>query len=209
MAKARGIFQIYKKVLARRPYLVQAIQTGALMGAGDIISQTLIEKKSIAAVDFKRTLQFSSIGFFVGGPALRVWYGLLNKHVGASGKTVAMKKVFVDQFIFAPTFLFFILVAVGKTGVVPREGHLRLANANDTPEVISIDLRSFHSRISKRDLRFQIVEEYSSKRKNRYIIRPHHNKYIERLIVSGHTIERLIESTSTSSDVLKLLARSK
>ncbi|XP_039745403.1 protein Mpv17 [Pararge aegeria] len=113
MAKARGIFQIYKKVLARRPYLVQAIQTGALMGAGDIISQTLIEKKSIAAVDFKRTLQFSSIGFFVGGPALRVWYGLLNKHVGASGKTVAMKKVFVDQFIFAPTFLFFILVAVG------------------------------------------------------------------------------------------------
>ncbi|XP_045760928.1 protein Mpv17 [Maniola jurtina] len=111
MAKARGIFQIYQKVLARRPYLVQAIQTGALMGAGDLIAQIIIEKKS--TVDYKRTLKFSSIGLFVGGPALRVWYGLLNKYVGATGKTVAMKKVFVDQFIFAPTFLFFILVAVG------------------------------------------------------------------------------------------------
>ncbi|XP_023934454.1 protein Mpv17 [Bicyclus anynana] len=111
MAKFRGIFQMYQKVLVRHPYLVQAVQTGTLMGAGDLISQTLIEKVSI--VDYKRTLKFSSIGFFVGGPALRVWYGLLNKHVGASGKTVAMKKVFVDQFIFAPTFLFFLLVAVG------------------------------------------------------------------------------------------------
>lgn len=47
------------------------------------------------------------------GPALRIWYGLLNKHVGSSGKMVALKKVFVDQFIFAPTFLLFLLISVG------------------------------------------------------------------------------------------------
>ncbi|OWR42338.1 hypothetical protein KGM_204421 [Danaus plexippus plexippus] len=82
------------------------------MGAGDIISQTVIEKKSFKKIDYKRTLQFSSIGFFVGGPALRIWYGLLNKHVGSSGKMVALKKVFVDQFIFAPTFLLFLLISV-------------------------------------------------------------------------------------------------
>lgn len=138
--KAREIFQIYQRILNRRPYLVQAIQTGTLMGAGDLIAQTLIEKKSFRDVDYARTLKFSSIGFCFGvsslfiilfklvliclynltlyslffqGPALRIWYGLLNKHVGSSGKTVALKKVFIDQAVFAPTFLFFLLVAVG------------------------------------------------------------------------------------------------
>lgn len=56
------MFKIYQDVLARRPYLVQAVQTGALMGAGDLISQTFIEKQS---PDFIRTLRFSSIGFFI------------------------------------------------------------------------------------------------------------------------------------------------
>lgn len=44
---------------------------------------------------------------------MRVWYGLLNKYIGSSGKTVAMKKVFVDQAIFAPSFLCIILATVG------------------------------------------------------------------------------------------------
>lgn len=113
ISKARGVFKLYQKLLNNRPYLVQAIQAGTLMGAGDVISQTLIENNGFNNIEYKRTLKFASIGFFVGGPALRAWYGLLNKHVGAIGKTVAMKKVFVDQVIFAPTFLFLILVAVG------------------------------------------------------------------------------------------------
>ncbi|CAG9110685.1 hypothetical protein JYU34_011068 [Plutella xylostella] len=113
ITKARGLFKLYQNALNRRPYLMQAVQAGTLMGAGDIISQTLIEKKSFKDYEIKRTLQFSSIGFFVGGPALRIWYGILNKYIGASGKTVALKKVFIDQFIFAPAFLLFLLGAVG------------------------------------------------------------------------------------------------
>ncbi|CAK1599754.1 unnamed protein product [Parnassius mnemosyne] len=109
----RKILKIYQTLLNKRPYLVQAVQTGTLMGAGDFISQTVIEKKSVKYVDYKRTLRFSSIGFFVGGPALRAWYGFLNKYIGSKGKAVAIKKVFVDQFIFAPTFLLFILASVG------------------------------------------------------------------------------------------------
>lgn len=66
MGKLRGLFKMYQDVLRRRPYLVQAVQTGALMGSGDLISQFLVEQKSITNVDYMRTLKFSSIGFFVG-----------------------------------------------------------------------------------------------------------------------------------------------
>lgn len=66
MKKVRGIFQFYQKLLNKRPYLVQAVQTGTLMGAGDLISQSLIEDKALKHIDYRRTLRFSSIGFFVG-----------------------------------------------------------------------------------------------------------------------------------------------
>lgn len=70
ITKARGLFKLYQNALNRRPYLMQAVQAGTLMGAGDIISQTLIEKKSFKDYEIKRTLQFSSIGFFVGVSSL-------------------------------------------------------------------------------------------------------------------------------------------
>lgn len=66
MSKARGVFKLYQKLLNNRPYLVQAIQAGTLMGAGDVISQTLIEKNGLKNIEYKRTLKFASIGFFVG-----------------------------------------------------------------------------------------------------------------------------------------------
>ena len=66
MRNVYGIFRIYEKLLSKRPYLVQAIQTGTLMGAGDLISQYFIENKPLKKVDYERTVKFSSIGFFVG-----------------------------------------------------------------------------------------------------------------------------------------------
>ncbi|XP_053601404.1 protein Mpv17 [Plodia interpunctella] len=110
--KARGFFKLYQQALVRRPYLMQGLQSGILMGAGDLISQTVIEKKS-TDINYKRTLQFTSIGMFVGGPALHVWYGVLHRYIGSAGKSVAIKKVFVDQCVFAPVFLFILLSAVG------------------------------------------------------------------------------------------------
>lgn len=66
MRNIHGFFRIYEKLLSKRPYLVQAIQTGALMGAGDLISQYFIENKPLKNVDYQRTAKFSSIGLFVG-----------------------------------------------------------------------------------------------------------------------------------------------
>lgn len=61
----RGFFKIYQDLLVRRPYFVQAVQTGVLMAAGDVISQSAVEKTPLTSIDVARTLRFSSIGFFV------------------------------------------------------------------------------------------------------------------------------------------------
>lgn len=47
------------------------------------------------------------------GPVFRTWYGILNKYIGSQGKSVAVKKVIVDQFLFAPTFLGIFLSTLG------------------------------------------------------------------------------------------------
>ena len=68
------------------------VQTGIIMGAGDALSQTVIEKKS--KYDFERTVRFSAIGSFFVAPTIRVWYLTLEKWFGA-GVTISttLKKV--------------------------------------------------------------------------------------------------------------------
>lgn len=47
------------------------------------------------------------------GPPLTFWYGLLDKTLGSKTKSSALKKVFIDQVIFAPFFLAAILGLIG------------------------------------------------------------------------------------------------
>ena len=44
---------------------MQAAQAGLLMGTGDIISQTVVERKSWKDFDTMRTVNFFGIGFIV------------------------------------------------------------------------------------------------------------------------------------------------
>ncbi|XP_031626522.1 protein Mpv17 [Contarinia nasturtii] len=104
----------YQKALKKYPILTQAVQAGFLMGAGDFLAQTIIEKQKISQCDYIRTLKFFSIGFCVAGPGLRKWYGALDSYVTAKsrlGRTA--QKVFIDQAVFAPIFLAFLLSVIG------------------------------------------------------------------------------------------------
>lgn len=56
----------YSKVLKKHPILVQAVQSGILMGTGDVIAQTFLEKTEIKNLNILRTAQFFGIGFFIG-----------------------------------------------------------------------------------------------------------------------------------------------
>lgn len=55
----------YKRALQNYPLLMQSVQTGALMGCGDLTAQFLIEKKRPNQLNWKRTLQFAAMGLFV------------------------------------------------------------------------------------------------------------------------------------------------
>lgn len=65
-----------------------------------------------------------------------MWYSFLNKKIGTSGKAVAMKKVVVDQFVFAPTFLLFLV------------GSLSYMQCNDV-QLVSEDLQRNYPDILK------------------------------------------------------------
>ena len=65
---------IYKNLLRRHFVAVQAVQTGILMGTGDIIAQTVLENKPFQQIDKKRTLQFVGLGtlFVVSGKVIKI-----------------------------------------------------------------------------------------------------------------------------------------
>ncbi|KAF4533027.1 hypothetical protein B566_EDAN000719 [Ephemera danica] len=110
------MLKLYRRVLDKHPYVTQAIQTGILMGAGDVIAQVGVEKKTAETFDVRRTLCFTGIGIFYLGPSLRLWYGTLERLFGsARHPKVAFKKVATDQLVFAPTFLASILTLVPLT----------------------------------------------------------------------------------------------
>lgn len=84
--------------------------TGILMGAGDSIAQTCIEKKK--KYDYIRTVRFVGFGFAVGGPVFRTWYVGIDKFF--KGSTLApVKMMLCDQLLFAPSFLTFFLTSMG------------------------------------------------------------------------------------------------
>ncbi|KAM4786625.1 mitochondrial inner membrane protein Mpv17 isoform 3-T3 [Cyanocitta cristata] len=116
------------RVLARRPGAAQALTAGALMGAGDVIAQQLVEQRGLRGHHCPRTLKMMAIGFcFVGGqmllltpwllqgPVVGNWYRILDRLILGNTKVVAVKKMVLDQGAFAPCFLGCFL---GVTGAV-------------------------------------------------------------------------------------------
>ncbi|XP_044578301.1 protein Mpv17 [Cotesia glomerata] len=108
-----GFFKFYKQLLVKYPLGLQALQAGALMAVGDQMAQNLVENRSFNDLDFMRTAKFYAIGFFIGGPSTRTWYGVLDKYIGSKGTVVALKKVAFDQLLFAPTFIVVLLSSIG------------------------------------------------------------------------------------------------
>ncbi|XP_056199312.1 protein Mpv17 isoform X1 [Falco biarmicus] len=87
--------------------------TGALMGAGDMIAQQLVERRGLRGHNGPRTLKMMAIGFCFVGPVVGSWYKILDRLIPGTTKVVAVKKMVLDQGAFAPCFLGCFLAITG------------------------------------------------------------------------------------------------
>lgn len=106
-------FGIYNKFLRKYPLAVQCLQTGLLIGMGDALCQSIVENTPIFDFNSRRALEFFGIGTFVIGPPKVFWLRTLASHItGKNDLLVVIKKVFLDQVIFAPFGLFLFLISL-------------------------------------------------------------------------------------------------
>ncbi|KAM9383517.1 mitochondrial inner membrane protein Mpv17 isoform 4-T4 [Phaethornis superciliosus] len=110
-----GLWRGWGRMLARRPGAAQALTAGALMAVGDVVAQQLVEQRGLSGHQGPRTLRMAAIGCSFVGPVVGGWYRVLDWLVPGATKVVAVKKMVLDQGVFAPCFLGCFL---GVTGVV-------------------------------------------------------------------------------------------
>eukprot|EP00752_Nemacystus_decipiens_P009188 g8208.t2 len=65
------------------------------LGAGDVASE----------IDWGRTLRFTFVGAAVLAPSLHLWYGFLIRRLPGTAPATVVKRVALDQLLFAPVFL--------------------------------------------------------------------------------------------------------
>ncbi|NWT32871.1 MPV17 protein, partial [Cardinalis cardinalis] len=104
---------------------------GALMGAGDVIAQQLVEQRGLRGHHCPRTLKMMGIGFCFVGPVVGSWYRILDWLIPGNTKVVAVKKVILDQGGFAPCFLGCFLAVTGATnGLSVQENWSKIAHTS-------------------------------------------------------------------------------
>lgn len=115
-----GLVRTYLRLLERYPWRTQALSTGILMGAGDVIAQFAIEGATVQTYVPQRTSRFLMFGTFFAGPVLRGWYLTLDRFIKFPAVKGALAKVAADQLLFAPTFCAVMLGTIGywRTGTV-------------------------------------------------------------------------------------------
>nr|XP_032810570.1 protein Mpv17 isoform X3 [Petromyzon marinus] len=87
----------YQGLMVRHPWKVQITTAGSFVGVGDIISQQVVEHKGLRNHDRARTAKMMLIGFAFVGPVIGGWYRVLDRLVPGTTKTVALKKMALDQ----------------------------------------------------------------------------------------------------------------
>ncbi|MFH4977189.1 hypothetical protein AB6A40_003898 [Gnathostoma spinigerum] len=93
----------FLRLLESRPLLTQCVTSGIIGGMGDAISQTVVERRTWKEYDVSRTNRFVLITGIYIAPCLAAWFRLLERVRGAT-KIIPLKKVALDQLLFAPPF---------------------------------------------------------------------------------------------------------
>jgi len=117
-----GLWRQYARLVDKYPWGSQILQTGVLCATGDVLSQVLVERKSLSEFDYSRVGKFFVLGTCLVAPCLRTWYLTMEKIVKAQGSRGALSKVVLDQGLFAPCFIaVFVSSASTLNGLTPKE----------------------------------------------------------------------------------------
>ena len=121
----------YLRHLEARPLLVKSITSFFVLGTGDALTQSVLESKALALLDWRRSLRFAVLGLTLVGPSLHIWYGVLNSRLPGSSARAVATRVALDQLIFAPLFL------SGFLTVVAKVEHKPFSLQNEMPSVLA------------------------------------------------------------------------
>jgi len=138
----------YVRLLNSKPLLVKSLTAGFLSLGADIVCQVAfkvpdgsslkpkvleLKKDQLSSqlsshlsdfqIDWFRLFQFTALGTFLVGPTLHYWYGFLGRIITGTGMEATLKRLALDQILFAPAFIstFFAaaLTLEGKTAEIP------------------------------------------------------------------------------------------
>ncbi|KAK5582942.1 hypothetical protein RB653_004531 [Dictyostelium firmibasis] len=106
----RKLWGLYLGLLDNHPLVTKSLSTGFLMGTGDILAQKFEHKfkgtngdeKGEFKLNYKRVITMSTVGVLYSGPMLHYWYKSLDVMIKGESKSVVIKKMLVDQLVFAP-----------------------------------------------------------------------------------------------------------
>eukprot|EP00949_MAST-11_sp_MAST-11-sp1_P004754 g4754.t1 len=106
-AKAKGgnggrLLDAYLELLESKPLLTKSVTSMFIVGSGDMLCQGLLED---GPFDVKRLCVFTFLGGALIGPALHLWYGTLNRIIPQQTTAGALKRLALDQFVFAGPFI--------------------------------------------------------------------------------------------------------
>jgi protein Mpv17 len=95
------------------PLRTQCATAMLFAGLGNFISQTAVEKRSLRTLDWPSIAKFTMIAACVTFPIIRSWLWTLERLVPGTGRFVPLKKVLIDQLVFAPFFLATFILLMG------------------------------------------------------------------------------------------------
>lgn len=117
---------MYGRLIKKHPVVVNCLTAMGLFGTGDVIAQMAIEHKS--EWDISRTGKAAAYGI-IWAPIGDRWYKFLGRIGGGkTGVVPVLKKVAVDQLVFAPVVgipLYFTVMGI-LNGKLPAEIRVQL-----------------------------------------------------------------------------------
>ncbi|KAJ0412655.1 hypothetical protein ATCC90586_002285 [Pythium insidiosum] len=100
----QSLWARYSALLVSHPVPTKVATACGIAAIGDINCQLFIERNE--RFDGKRLFIFTFLGGVLVAPVLHVWYGFMGARIpGLSTPQAVVKRLALDQLVFAPTFL--------------------------------------------------------------------------------------------------------